>query len=65
MPSVLAVEVLTRSCSQIEVNLSVLWEGMKDNPEQVRARAETVEKVTEILEQVRLWMEAEKLRAKV
>jgi hypothetical protein len=49
---------------QIEVNLSVLWEGLRDHPAQVRARKETVEEVTQILAQVNFWTEAEQLRNK-
>ena len=50
--------------AQIEVSIAVLWEGVRDDPEQVRARSEVVETVTEILQQVELWRTAEdKFRA--
>lgn len=48
---------------QIEVNLSVLWEGARDSPTQVRARNEAVEEITEILGQVEIWTQAEKIRS--
>jgi len=53
---------LSELAEKIEVNLSILWEGPRDHPDQVRARNETVEKVTEILGQVQLWTDAEQLR---
>ena len=46
------------------MNLSVLWEGTKDHPDQVRARNATIETVTEILRQVQFWSEADQLRTK-
>ncbi|KAI0721894.1 Dynamin family-domain-containing protein [Cerioporus squamosus] len=44
---------------KIEVSIAVLWEGVRDDPEQVKTRAEVVETVSEILQQVELWKAAE------
>ena len=46
---------------QIEVSIAVLWEGVRDDPGQVRARAEVVETVCEVLQQVDFWKNAERL----
>lgn len=43
---------------QVEVNISVLWEGVRDDPSQVKARQEVVESVSKILQQVELWTKA-------
>lgn len=48
-------------CFQIEVSIAVLWEGVRDDPQQIKARAEVVETVTEILDQITLWKNAEAL----
>lgn len=37
----------------------MLWEGVRDDPEQVKARAEVVEVVSEVLQQVEFWKGAE------
>lgn len=47
--------------NQIEVNIAVLWEGARDDPKQVRARKEVLDIVATILDQVRIWTDAEKL----
>ena len=44
---------------QIEVSIAVLWEGVRDDPAQVKARAEVVDVVSEIIQQVELWKSAE------
>ncbi|KAJ2931653.1 hypothetical protein H1R20_g5445, partial [Candolleomyces eurysporus] len=43
---------------KVEVNLSVLWEGVRDDPAQVRARKFVVDMVSEVQKQLRLWTEA-------
>ena len=43
---------------QVEVSVAVLWEGSKDDPEQVRARADAITVVRQIIEQVQLWQSA-------
>ncbi|KAK0490958.1 hypothetical protein IW261DRAFT_1434849 [Armillaria novae-zelandiae] len=47
---------------KIEVNLAVLWEGAKDDPQQVYARRAIVAEVEKILRQIELWKDAEKLK---
>lgn len=47
---------------QIEVSVAVLWEGPRDDPAQVRARAEVVADMTRIEEQVEMWTDAERSR---
>ncbi|KAI0773956.1 hypothetical protein C8Q74DRAFT_798482 [Fomes fomentarius] len=44
---------------KVEVSIAVLWEGVRDDPEQVKARAEVVEVVSEVLQQVEFWKGAE------
>lgn len=46
----------------MEVNLSVLWEGMREDPEQVKARNATVTRMDDIMQQIRLWNDADKIR---
>ncbi len=43
---------------QVEVSVAVLWEGVKDDPAQVKVRTEVISSVAEIIEQIRLWQEA-------
>ena len=38
----------------------MLWEGVRDNPEQRKTRAEVVETVAEILQQVEMWKSSER-----
>ncbi|TFK83640.1 hypothetical protein K466DRAFT_528541 [Polyporus arcularius HHB13444] len=52
-------DALSDLAMKIEVSIAVLWEGVRDDPEQVKTRAEVVEIVTEILQQVELWKAAE------
>ncbi|KAK0191014.1 hypothetical protein F5146DRAFT_1196144 [Armillaria mellea] len=47
---------------KIEVNLTVLWEGAGDDPQQVYARRAIVGEVEKILGQIELWKDAEKLK---
>ncbi|KAJ7179183.1 hypothetical protein C8R46DRAFT_1072781 [Mycena filopes] len=47
---------------KIEVNLAVLWEGVRDDPGQVQARTKTVTQVNEVLDQLRLFGAAEMAR---
>lgn len=37
----------------------MLWEGVRDDPEQRKTRAEVVETVSEILEQIEMWKRSE------
>lgn len=43
---------------KMEVNLSVLWEGAKDTPEQQLARAETKKMMRQVMNQVDIWRTA-------
>ncbi|KAK0206486.1 Dynamin family-domain-containing protein [Desarmillaria ectypa] len=47
---------------KIEVNLAVLWEGAGDDPQQVYAHRAIIAEVENILRQVELWEDAEKLK---
>jgi hypothetical protein len=49
---------LEELAKKMEVNLSVLWEGAKDTPEQQLARAETKKVMKELIGQVDLWRTA-------
>lgn len=49
---------LENLAQKVEVNLSVLWEGMREDPAQVRARKHVVDVVSEILKQLEFWMTA-------
>ena len=42
--------------------MAVLWETAKASPQQVAYRNETLQHVVELVDQVQLWMEAEKAR---
>ncbi|KII94798.1 hypothetical protein PLICRDRAFT_86263 [Plicaturopsis crispa FD-325 SS-3] len=53
---------LTELAQKIEVNLAVLWEGPRDDPAQVKARAQIVESVSEIISQTEMWTTAEQSR---
>jgi hypothetical protein len=46
---------------QIEVSMAVLWEGARDNPQQLKARAGTIKEVEVIQQQIQFWSEAEKI----
>jgi hypothetical protein len=41
--------------------MAVLWEGARDNPQQLKARAETIKEVEVIQQQIQFWSEAEKI----
>jgi hypothetical protein len=47
---------------QIEVNIAVLWEGIRDDPAQLHARAEVIKIVNEIVRQVGFWNSAREVR---
>ena len=38
--------------------MAVLWEGPRDDPAQVKARAEAVSSVTVLMQQIEFWQEA-------
>ena len=44
------------------MNLSVLWEGVRDDPAQVRARKSVVDMVSEVQNQLCLWTKAAQLK---
>ncbi|TBU32140.1 hypothetical protein BD311DRAFT_775680 [Dichomitus squalens] len=54
-------EALRELAMKVEVSIAVLWESVRDDPSQVQARAEVVDIVSEILQQVELWKRAENL----
>ncbi|KAJ7904438.1 hypothetical protein B0H14DRAFT_3079313 [Mycena olivaceomarginata] len=54
-----ALSDLAEKC---EVNLAVLWEGVRDDPAQVTARSEIVTEVNRVLEQVQFFSAAENAR---
>lgn len=41
--------------------MAVLWEGVRDDPAQVKARLQVINSVTEILDQVDHWQQAARL----
>ncbi|KAJ6539274.1 hypothetical protein B0H19DRAFT_1178148 [Mycena capillaripes] len=53
---------LENLAQKVEVNLAVLWEGVRDDPAQVKARSEVVTQVNEVLGQLQLFAAAEKAR---
>ncbi|KAJ6599136.1 hypothetical protein DFH09DRAFT_1130225 [Mycena vulgaris] len=58
-----ALKVAMENLAQkVEVNLAVLWEGVRDDPAQVKARGETVTEVTRVLQQLQFFAAAEKAR---
>lgn len=64
LPSAVLYYLLT-FVLQIEVNLSVLWEDANESPAQVAARAEMLTMAADILKQIDLWSQADKLRATI
>lgn len=46
----------------MEVSLAVLWEGACDDPAQLKARKEIIDLVQTVQEQIRLWMQADKMK---
>ncbi|KAJ7095314.1 hypothetical protein B0H15DRAFT_881283 [Mycena belliarum] len=58
-----ALDVAMGNLAQkIEVNLAVLWEGVRDDPAQVKARSGVVAEVNRVLEQIQYFAAAEKAR---
>lgn len=54
-----ALDAALESLAQkVEVNLSVLWEGMREDPGQIRARKHVVDAVSEIQRQLGFWTTA-------
>ncbi|KAG2146754.1 hypothetical protein DEU56DRAFT_786239 [Suillus clintonianus] len=51
-------ETLRELAEKIEVSLAVLWEGTRDAPDQVRARLQIVQSVSELLKQLAMWSTA-------
>lgn len=46
---------------QVEVSLAVLWEGARDNPQQLKVRAEIIQIVEAIQQQIQFWTSAQKI----
>jgi hypothetical protein len=55
-------DALGQLAEKIEVNLAVLWEGTRDDPEQAIARKRIVDVVATIKGQIDIWVEAEKTK---
>ncbi|KAJ3510297.1 hypothetical protein NLJ89_g4757 [Agrocybe chaxingu] len=55
-------EAMGKLAQKIEVSLAVLWEGARDNPAQLRARKEIIDIVQTIMEQIKYWMDADKMK---
>jgi len=55
-------EAMGKLAQKIEVSLSVLWEGTRDNPAQLKARKEIIDLVRTVQEQIRLWTQADKMK---
>ncbi|KAJ7498992.1 hypothetical protein FB451DRAFT_1347396 [Mycena latifolia] len=55
-------EAMENLAQKVEVNLAVLWEGVRDDPAQVKARSEAVTEVNRVLEQLQFLVAAEKAR---
>lgn len=56
-------DALQELAEKIEVSVAVLWEGPRDDPAQVKARAEVIASVSDILREIDLWQQAAELRA--
>ncbi|OSC99144.1 hypothetical protein PYCCODRAFT_1446932 [Trametes coccinea BRFM310] len=54
-------ESLEQLARKVEVSMAVLWEGHRDDPQQANAREKVVQTVSDILRQLELWREAERL----
>jgi len=54
-------EAMGKLAEKVEVSMAVLWEGARDNPQQLITRAETIKAVDAIQQQIQFWTEAEKL----
>ncbi|KAJ7507726.1 hypothetical protein B0H11DRAFT_1968347 [Mycena galericulata] len=58
-----ALDVAMDNLAQkIEVNLAVLWEGVREDPTQIKVRSEVVTEVDQVLDQLKLFAAAEKAR---
>ncbi|TDL29353.1 hypothetical protein BD410DRAFT_18164 [Rickenella mellea] len=55
-------DALESLAQKVEVSLSVLWEGPKDEVRQVAVRQDAIQVVDEVLSQVTLWDHADKMR---
>jgi len=44
--------------SQVEVNVSILWEDVQDGPDQIRARQDVLECASMVIRQVEIWTAA-------
>jgi len=53
-------EELELTFLQVEVSLAVLWEGARDNPQQLKVRAEIIQVVEAIQQQIQFWTSAQK-----
>ncbi|KAJ7047442.1 hypothetical protein C8F04DRAFT_7939 [Mycena alexandri] len=53
---------LDNLAQKVEVNLAVLWEGVRDDPGQVKARSDTIAQANKVLDQLRLFAAAEAAR---
>jgi len=51
-------ESLRKLAEKIEVSLAVLWEDTRDVPDQVRARLQTIQSVSKLLDQLDMWSKA-------
>ncbi|KAH9844070.1 Dynamin family-domain-containing protein [Rhodofomes roseus] len=55
-------EAFEALAQKIEVSIAVLWEGVRDDPAQVKAREAVIASMTEMIEQVGLWQQADTVR---
>ncbi|KAF9006452.1 hypothetical protein BDQ17DRAFT_284172 [Cyathus striatus] len=55
-------EALGKLAQKVEVNLSVLWEGTRDDPGQVRKRNDVIDIVRNIQQQIGLWTKARDIK---
>lgn len=46
---------------EVEVSLAVLWEGAQYNPQQRKVRAEIIQVVETIQQQIQFWTSAQKI----
>ncbi|KAI0049607.1 hypothetical protein FA95DRAFT_1556704 [Auriscalpium vulgare] len=53
---------LDQLAEKIEVSIAVLWEGVRDDPAQVRVRNEVVTTATDVVHQIAFWDAARDLR---
>ncbi|KAF9569032.1 hypothetical protein CPC08DRAFT_790765 [Agrocybe pediades] len=55
-------EAMGQLAKKVEVSLSVLWEGARDSPAQRRSRANVIDIVGTVQEQIKFWIEADNAR---